>query len=153
MNVEQFIINVQHILTLYTNSGEQEKLYYNLREKYNTLPKSEPERHILFYILNQTCYNGLYRINKEGKFNVPVGRKSSGSNYQLSDDKITNFRQLSTILRTYNIHWSGCDYSEVCQVQSGDFLYLDHLMFQLKKHPLLNMPVNLTMIDISDGVI
>ena len=50
------------------------ELYYAFRDKYNSNGIHPTERAALFIFLNRTCYNGLYRVNADGKFNVPFGR-------------------------------------------------------------------------------
>lgn len=50
--------------------------YYDHRAMYNRLYRAEP-RAALFLWLNHTCFNGLYRVNKKGKFNVPAGKHTS----------------------------------------------------------------------------
>lgn len=53
---------------------EQEKMYYEIREKYNSYSKLDTKKASYFIFLNKTCYNGLFRVNKNGKFNVPFGK-------------------------------------------------------------------------------
>ena len=48
--------------------------FYRVRERYNTAQIDPVERAALFIYLNRTCYNGLYRVNSRGEFNVPAGR-------------------------------------------------------------------------------
>jgi len=69
--------------------------------------------------LNQTCFNGLYRVNQKGQFNVPIG---SSLNRLICDEH--TIRNASKILKTIKI--TGSDFATVVKdAESGDLIYLD----------------------------
>ncbi|MGO1469967.1 MAG: DpnII family type II restriction endonuclease [Tissierella sp.] len=61
-------------LILEVDSKERDDFYYGIREKFNDDNISSLESSAYFIFLNKTCFNGLYRENKSGNFNVPTGR-------------------------------------------------------------------------------
>jgi DNA adenine methylase len=70
--------------------------------------------------LNRTCFNGLYRVNKKGQFNVPFGRYK---NPKILD--VISLRAASHLLQSTTIICA--DYKEVLRenAKSGDFIFLD----------------------------
>lgn len=93
--------------------------YYNLRA---LRPLTGIERAARFITLNKTCYNGLYRVNKRGIFNVPMGRYK---NPLICDAQ--NLRNISVILRNTDSHLTVEDYQKILieNAAEGDFIYLD----------------------------
>ena len=53
---------------------DKSKYYYKMRGRYNNDEFGMEERSACFIFLNKTCFNGLYRVNTSGKFNVPFGK-------------------------------------------------------------------------------
>lgn len=94
-NCEELIEKLTYFETIYNNYGSnQERFYLGARNEYNNAEDlSEVERALLFILLNKTCFNGLYRVNKKGKFNVPWGKRNKVT---LFDEQ--NIRNISRLL-------------------------------------------------------
>ncbi len=71
----------------------------------------------LFIYLNKTCYNGLYRVNKSGMFNVPMGKYADPA---IVDED--NLRACSEFLKNTDIYQHTFQH---CQPEKGQFYYLD----------------------------
>lgn len=99
-----------------------EKYYYEIRENFNTqITSEEPDvkNAAEFIYLNKTCYNGLYRVNSQGKFNVPIGRYKKPSILQES-----KLRRASKLLQGATLKVGS--YDEILKkAEKGDFIYLD----------------------------
>ena len=89
--------------------------YYEIRDKNYV---SSMERAGRFLYLNRTCFNGMYRENKNGKFNVPIGTKD---NCIYDIDK---FEHYSNALKSAEL--MTCDFRDtIKKAGSGDLLFVD----------------------------
>lgn len=107
-------------LTLLAATYDGEGSYYAARDGYN-LPvhKSLVSRAALFIYLNRTCFNGLYRVNKSGGFNVPCGKYK---NPRICDPD--GLRAASAALQ--HVRLSAVDYYDTAvTAQPYDFIYWD----------------------------
>jgi DNA adenine methylase len=101
-------------------AAHDENHYYFCRDRLNRGAETdEIERSALFIYLNKTCYNGLYRENRRGEFNVPVGRYDSPSVYDV-DNLLAVSRALSD---TEILHAPFSDVLE--RARPGDLVYFD----------------------------
>jgi DNA adenine methylase len=69
--------------------------------------------------LNQTCFNGVYRVNKLGQYNVPIG---SSLNRVICDPEA--IYKASELLQSASIHTEDFE-THILQAKKGDFVYLD----------------------------
>ncbi len=89
--------------------------YYEMRD---SNPSSASARAARFIYLNRTCWNGLYRVNLRGEFNVPKGTKES---VVLETD---NFRRVSLALQRASLVSS--DFKPIIQqARKGDLIFAD----------------------------
>lgn len=98
-------------------SREGAEYYYEVRELFNGCNYGGEDRAAAFLYLNRTCFNGLYRVNRMGEFNVPFGKRK----FEVDED---NLRAASSLL--FNARLAACDFERVLDfARPGDFVYLD----------------------------
>lgn len=124
-NVEELITNLKQMETEYLQLEQEERknYFYNKRDEYNNYRLEENEQNIQraaqFIYLNRTCFNGLYRVNKAGKFNVPMGNYK---NPTICDEE--NLRNLSDLIQ--NVQFQYGDYRRSMEyVTENTFVYFD----------------------------
>ena len=105
--------------------------YQNKKETYYKIRTKEPEDRIRrvarFIYLNKTCFNGLYRVNKQGKFNVPFGKYK---NPLICDEK--NLRIVSKALKKNELFCEDFMIG-LKHAQKDDLVYFDPPYFPLSK--------------------
>lgn len=101
--------------------GDGKTYYYSLRERYNNkLVKTEYDTELaaLFVFLNKHCFNGLYRVNAKGLFNVPYNNSKRESINKESIIAISEYLK--------NVKIMQGDFEKACNdAQRGDFVFLD----------------------------
>lgn len=92
--------------------------YYSVRE---SNPRSEVEKTSRLLFLNRTCFNGLYRVNSKGKFNVPLGKYTNPN--IVNED---NLHSVSRILESGRVSIKCRDFEAVLgDAKKGDLVYFD----------------------------
>jgi DNA adenine methylase len=98
---------------------EKAEYYYEQRIEFNTLNKKSLHRSALFIFLNKTGYNGMYRENSMGGYNIPFGKRK-----QPIICDTDNLKLVSDVLRQIDIRCGSYD-EALEDAVAGDFIYLD----------------------------
>jgi DNA adenine methylase len=115
-DVEGLISVLERHERKYRNSPEG--YYYSLR---SARPSNALESAARFIALNKTCYNGLYRVNANGEFNVPIGKYRNPAVCDRSQ-----LRGASRALNDSDAVVAALDYKKALRkARKGDFVYLD----------------------------
>lgn len=104
-----------HSANYFKNSNSY---YYKIRE---SNPKGQIEKVSRLVFLNKTCFNGLYRVNSKGKFNVPLGKYVNPNIVNRE-----NLAAVSEVLQSKDISIKCQDFEAALKnAAAGDFVYLD----------------------------
>ena len=118
-NVDSFLDNINRIDSAIGEDGKA--YYYSMRNLYNMkLEKMEYDIELaaLFVFLNKHCFNGLYRVNSKGLFNVPYNNSKRVSCDEESIRMTSDYLKRVTII-------TG-DFEDACRNSGrGDFVFLD----------------------------
>ena len=127
-NYDKLVNELSEIEDCYLQKSEEKRKenFYKIRDIYNSQdinyqqPSSEwIKRTGYFIFLNKTCFNGLYRLNSKGEFNVPFGRYK---NPRICDKK--NLKQVQYSLKSTNLFYG--DFTESSKnIDDNTFIYLD----------------------------
>ena len=101
--------------------NQRSNLFYEIRERYNQHIGDNIERVSQLLFLNKTCFNGLYRVNKKGLFNVPFGKYA---NPTICNAEV--LRADSQLLQSAKVEICQGDYTQTLEHVDGlTFFYLD----------------------------
>tara|TARA_B110000008_G_scaffold197531_1_gene195953 strand:+ start:213 stop:1100 length:888 start_codon:yes stop_codon:yes gene_type:complete len=126
-SVDRVIHHHELLISKYPEGGDRrDEFYYNIRNKWNSNldiesmssdEKSERVAEMIF--LNKTCFNGLFRLNRKGEFNVPTGRYKKPS-FTNSEELI----KVSKALQGVQIHHASFE-NCLNVINESSFVYFD----------------------------
>ncbi len=117
---------IAELAALQEHASDKDFFYRTARPRFNEISlrtglEGNVEKAALLIYINKTCYNGLYRVNSRGKFNVPWGRYRHP---RIFDEG--NVMAVSRALNRKGIDIRCCDYAAaLAGAGEGDFAYLD----------------------------
>jgi len=127
---ETLINSLKKIEKIYLakNDEKRKKFYYEIRTKYNKQKQNfdykkenkkwvERTKYLIF--MNKTCFNGLFRLNSKGEFNVPFGRYK---NPTICDEQ--NLIEVNRALKDVTIICGGFEKAEA-YIKKNTFVYFD----------------------------
>lgn len=120
-NVDDVFNGISEIANVFESVPLEEKkdLYLNFRTRFNASGVDTLDSAVLLYSINKLCFNGLYRENSKGGFNVPFGQKKNFPPL-IKDD----FQEVSRLLEHTEILNSDFE-GTIVRAKRGDFVYLD----------------------------
>lgn len=124
MNVEELIARLKDMERTFLplDDNGRKYYYYNVRDKFNSSELNDStstEKAACFIFLNKTCFNGLYRVNRKGLFNVPMG---SYKNPTICDEE--NLRNIHNALQNVTIVCGDYTLSKSF-IDNKTFVYID----------------------------
>ena len=108
---------MNELMINYVPYSNNEEMYYKIRDR--ELSGNKIKDTARFIYLNKSCFNGLYRVNKSGKFNVPFGKKK---NTMVLDPK--NLNACMEALKNTKL-LCGDFYKTMKYIEKNDLVYLD----------------------------
>jgi DNA adenine methylase len=120
-NLDELLVELELIKQTFLafSNNDRPAFYYKTRDTYNTFNNDDIKQAAYFIFLNKVCFNGLYRVNSKGLFNVPFGMYKNPSIY----DK-ENLIELNRLFQ--KVDFICCNYNE-CEnyIKGNTFVYMD----------------------------
>jgi DNA adenine methylase len=118
---KELLVEIKKLIKRFDSAPKEGKLsvYLDFRETFNMGNPRELQTSALFFVLNKLCFNGLYRENAKGYFNVPFGKKE-----RFPELDQEGFIESSKVFQKAKIHLADFE-TGLKLAKSGDFVYLD----------------------------
>jgi DNA adenine methylase (dam) len=124
--IQQGEINPSNVREFLTDEGKKlatygEAYYYEVRERFNLQGSS-----LDFLFLNRSCFNGVMRFNRHGRFNVPFGHKPQRFSQAYITKIVNQVGWVAKQMRDKDWEFRVARWDEtLAEAQPGDFVYLD----------------------------
>lgn len=125
-NIQSGKITAAIVKEFLTSEGEKlkaqgEPYFYEVRTRFNEAPTP-----LDFLFLNRSCFNGIIRFNRKGKFNVPYCHKPERFAQSYVTKIANQVRQITQVLNAVDWTFEVRDFREtLAQAEAGDFVYAD----------------------------
>lgn len=127
---ELLIDELRYLQADYDTAPDKLSFYLNIRDKYNHLAASDIHKAAWFVVLNKLCFNGIYRENSIGQFNVPANDKVKNSvSIKIFDEQ--------AIIDLHDLMWNS---SKVVEFYHGDFSHLEKCIIPYNTFIYLDPP-------------
>ncbi len=119
-NPEQVWCGLNPLIAGFKSSADKRGFYEKIRENFNRrLPRVDAAD---FIFLNRTCWNGLYRVNQKGEFNVPMGKIAEERTMAFPTEE--NLLDAAVALSTARLRATSWEHT-LSLAEEGDFVFLD----------------------------
>lgn len=118
------LADIDNTPDLYEQTKKCQVLYYQMRDKLNSLDFDDPLRPYIFYWISRTSYNGLIRYNPKGKFNSPF---HVGGRFGITPEELKKvFDSWGNVIDNVDIEFICDSYDNVIKnAKEGDVIYMD----------------------------
>jgi DNA adenine methylase len=116
-NEKQFL---DELSTLFIKEYNNKESFNMLRDIYNSIPEGDSKRSALFVYLNKHCFNGMYRVNSKGGYNIPF------ANYKKVTMPKQEIMDFGNKLRNSQVELYSMNFEDIMNMaQKGDIIYCD----------------------------
>lgn len=118
--VDEVIRHLEALDAGHESATDAKTFYYSVRDLFNRhLGSTTPEQAARLIYINKHCFNGLFRVNGKGCFNVPFNNRRKGDSFQAE-----NLREIASYLQGITLLNGDFD-NALRTVEKGDFVFLD----------------------------
>lgn len=117
-NPSELAATIEETLNKFHATQNKKRFFEEKRSLFNNT-KNNIEQASLLYFLNKSCFNGIYRENKSGNFNVPYGQVN-----KINFDS-NNFFEVSNFLQQRDVEISNDEFQKITEFESNSFFFLD----------------------------